>query len=163
MLSLIYAPNNIFQKTAKPVEKIDDKVRQNIDEMFAVLGKEDGIGLGANMVGLLDRIIVLDWPQGNIKLPMINPEITYLSDETQQFEEASLSYPGIKAKITRPKKIKVTYLDCDNKKQEMEAEGYLSTLIQHEIDYLNGKVFLDHLSNLKRNILLKKMNKFNKN
>lgn len=163
MLSLIYAPNDIFKKTAKPVEKIDDKVRQNIDEMFAVLSKEEGIGLAANMVGLLDRIIVLDWPQGNIKLPMINPEITWLSDETQQFEEASLSYPGIKAKITRPKKIKLSYLDCDNNKQEMEAESYLSTLIQHEIDYLNGKVFLDYLSSLKREMLLKKMNKFSKN
>jgi peptide deformylase len=127
--------------------------------MFDVLTKEKGIGLGANMVGLLDRLIVLDWPEGNIKCAMINPEITWMCDEMQTFEEASLSYPGISAMISRPKKIKLSYLDCDNTKCEMEAEGYLSTLIQHEIDYLNGRVFLDHLSKLKRDALLKKMKK----
>jgi peptide deformylase len=160
MLSLIYAPNTIFKQIAKPVAKIDDQVRRNIDEMFEVMAKEKGIGMGANMVGLLDRIIVLDWPEGNIKLSMINPEITWLSKETQQFEEASLSYPSISAIITRPNKIKLSYLDLDNKKHEMEAEGFLSTLIQHEIDYLNGITFLDHLSKLKREVLLKKMQKF---
>jgi len=160
MLSLIYAPNEVFKQVAKPVTKIDDSIRKNIDEMFAVLKKENGIGLGANMVGLLDRIIVLDWPEGKIKLPMINPEITWASDKTQKFEEASLSYPSISAIINRPNKIKLSYLDCENKKHEMEAEGYLSTLIQHEIDYLNGITFLDHLSKLKRDTLLKKMKKF---
>jgi peptide deformylase len=160
MLSLIYAPNRIFKQIAKPVTKIDDQVRRNIAEMFDIMTKEKGIGLGANMVGLLDRIIVLDWPEGNIKLSMINPEITWISKETQQFEEASLSYPAISAIITRPNKIKLSYLDCDNKKHEMEAEGFLSTLIQHEIDYLNGITFLDHISQLKREVLLRKMEKF---
>lgn len=161
MLSLIHAPHKIFKQIAKPIVKIDDQVRQNINEMFDVLTKEKGIGIGANMVGLLDRIIVLDWPEGNIKLAMINPEITWMSDETQEFEEASLSYPGISAIITRPKKIKLSYLDSKNTYQKMDAEGYLSTLIQHEIDYLNGTVFLDHLSKLKRDSLLKKMKKLN--
>lgn len=160
MLKLIYAPNEIFKQVAKPVKKIDDQILKNIDDMFCVLKKEQGLGLGANMVGLLERIIVLDWPEGNIKIPMINPEIIFKSNEMQQFEEASLSYPGISAIITRPKKIKVTYLDSKNKEKEMEAEGFLSTLIQHEIDYLNGVTFLDHLSKLKRDTLLKKMKKF---
>lgn len=160
MLKLIYAPNEIFKQVAKPVKKIDDQILKNIDDMFCVLEKEQGLGLGANMVGLLERIIVLDWPEGNIKIPMINPEIIFKSNEMQQFEEASLSYPGISAIITRPKKIKVTYLDSKNKEKEMEAEGFLSTLIQHEIDYLNGVTFLDHLSKLKRDTLLKKMKKF---
>lgn len=160
MLQLIHAPNRIFKQIAKPVIKIDDQVRRNIDEMFDVLKKENGIGLGANMVGLLDRIIVLDWPEGKIKMPMINPEITWMSEETQKFEEASLSYPGISAIITRPNKIKLSYLGGDNEKHEMEAQGYLSTLIQHEIDYLNGVTFLDHLSKLKRDVLLRKMEKF---
>ena len=109
MLKLIYAPNEIFKQVAKPVKKIDDQILKNIDDMFCVLKKEQGLGLGANMVGLLERIIVLDWPEGNIKIPMINPEIIFKSNEMQQFEEASLSYPGISAIITRPKKIKVTY------------------------------------------------------
>lgn len=160
MLSLIYAPNKIFKQIAKPVTKIDTQVKQNIDDMFHIVKKEKGIGLGANMVGLLDRIIILDWPEGDIKQPMINPEITWTGDEMQTFEEASLSYPSISAMITRPKKIKLSYLGCDNKKYEMEAEGFLSTLIQHEIDYLNGITFLDHLSKLKRDTLLKKMEKF---
>lgn len=161
MLSLIYAPHPIFKQVAQPVTHINEQVKQHIKDMFAVMKKEDGIGLGANMVGLLEAIIVLDWPEGKIKMAMINPEITWQSDDMQAFEEASLSYRGISAVVKRPSKIKVTYLSEDNARCEMEAQGFLATLIQHEVDYLNGVTFLDHLSSLKRESLLKKMKKCN--
>ena len=160
MLSLVYAPNLIFKQIAKEVSSVNDQTRHIVDEMFEVLRKEKGIGLGANMVGILQRIVVINWVEGNIKKAFINPKIISSSEEMQKFREASLSFPGIEADISRPKKIKISYIDYDNQKQEMEAEGFLSTLIQHEMDYLNGKVFLDHLSKIKRDILLKKMKKF---
>ena len=94
---------------------------------------------------------------------MVNPEITEISKETQTFEEASLSFPGISAKITRPKKIKVKYLDYEGRKQLLEADNFLSTVVQHEIDYLDGKIFLDYLSKMKRDMLINKMKKHIKN
>ena len=162
MLSLIYAPNKIFKEISAPVEQVDDTIRDIIDQMFELLEKQRGIGLAANMVGILKRIVVINSPEDKVKMSMVNPQITYKSAETQQFEEASLSYPNIEAIITRPKKIKLSYLDYNNQKQEMEAEGFLATLIQHEIDYLDGKVFLDYLSKLKRDKLLKRMEKLSK-
>ncbi len=94
---------------------------------------------------------------------MINPEIVEFSEDFSEHEEASISFPGISAVIKRPAKIKVKYLDLDSKSQLLEADGFLACVIQHEIDYLNGIVFLDHLSKLKRDMLMKKMIKFIKN
>ena len=159
-LSLIHAPDKIFKQEANPVKEVNDEIREIIDQMFDVTRIEKGVGIGANMVGILKRIIVVNWEAGNSKFSMVNPEITWSSEDTQEFTEASLSFPGIEAKITRPKKIKLSYLDYNNQKQEMEAEGFLATVIQHEIDYLDGKVFLDHLSKMKRDRLLKKMKKY---
>jgi peptide deformylase len=93
-------------------------------------------------------------------MAMINPEITEKSDEVQEFMESSFSYPGISANIIRPKKIRLSYLNIDGEKKEMEAEDFLSSIIQHEIDYLDGVIFLDYLSPLRQNMLLKKMKKF---
>jgi peptide deformylase len=163
LLQLIYAPHEIFLQTAKPVKEVNDDIRFVIDNMFSTLRVEKGVGLGANMVGILERIIVVSWEAGDARFSMINPEITYRSEETQEHTEASLSFPGIEAKITRPKKIKVSYLDYSGNKQEMEYEGFLATIIQHEIDYLDGKIFLDYLSKIKRDRLLKKMQKHQKN
>ena len=160
MLPLIYAPNKIFQEIAQPVKEVNDDIRHIIDEMFKTLKIENAIGLGANMVGILQRIIVIDWKKENIKISMVNPVISYFSEEMQEFTEGSLSFPGIEAKISRPKKIKLSYLDYNNQKQEMEAEGFLATLIQHEIDYLDGKIFYDYLSKIKRDRLIIKMKKF---
>ena len=165
LLNLCIAPNPIFKKKAQNVEVIDNSIRNKLDNMLETMYHENAIGMGANMVGLLDRLVVIDIvPNGkNEPILMINPEITYQSDETQIFDEASICFPGISAKITRARHITVEFLDYDGNKQKIEADGWLSTVIQHEIDYLDGKVFLDYLSNLKRNILLKKMNKFFKN
>ena len=158
-LPLVIAPDPIFRQIAEPVEVVDDEIRGLVSAMFETLYHEQGLGLGANMVGLLKRIIVVDLQQDGTRNPlaMINPVITSASKETQVFEEASLSYPGIAAKVRRPKSIEVTYLDTEGSTQTLESDGLLATVIQHEIDYLDGRIYLDHLSATKRNLLLKKM------
>ena len=160
-LPLIIAPDPVFRMTAEPVNEVDDQTRAEVKAMFDTLYREQGVGLGANMVGLLKRIIVVDLQEEGKKAPlaMINPEITKLSGETQTFEEASLSFPGISANVTRPGSIDVAYLDTDGNSRSLEATGFLATVIQHEIDYLDGRTYLDHLSAVKRNMLLKKMAK----
>jgi peptide deformylase len=160
-LPLVFAPNKIFKQIAQPVEVVNDDIRKLVDQMFNTMYREKAVGLGANMVGILKRIVVVDLKEENILKPytFINPEITWSSEETQIFTEASVCFLGIKAEITRPKSIKLTYLDYEGNSKELEASGFFSTVIQHEIDYLNGKVFLDYLSKLKRDTLLKKMEK----
>ena len=163
-LQLIYAPNDIFRKKAAHVNLVDDNIRRIIDDMFEVLRIENGIGLGANMVGVLQRIIVIKMRGDELQTySMVNPEIIETSPETQTFEEASLSFLGISAHITRSSKIKVKYLDYEGNEQILEAQGLLSTVIQHEVDYLDGKIFLDYLSKMKRDMLINKMKKHIKN
>ncbi|WP_417319197.1 peptide deformylase [Emcibacter sp.] len=163
-LKLIFAPDPVFRQTAVAVEKVDDDIRALLKAMFEVLYAERGVGIGANMVGLLKRLIVIDLQEGGEKRPfaMVNPVIIEKSEETQTFEEGSLSYPGISAEVTRPKKITVNYLDEEGAEQTLAAEGWLATVIQHEVDYLDGVVYLDYLSQMKRNMLLKKMKKYKK-
>ena len=161
-IPLILAPDPIFKKKSAPVILVDDSVRGLMQGMLATIYQEDGVGIAAPMVGISQQIVVIDLQANNIKQPifMANPTILDKSAETQTFEEGSLCFPGIKAEITRPKYVKVEYLDYDNQVQTIEAEGFLATVIQHEIDYLNGKVFLDYLSPIKRDMLTRKMLKF---
>lgn len=161
-LSLVYAPNAIFKKHAKDVTIVNDEIRKIVDQMLKIMYQEKAVGLGANMVGILQRIVVVDLRENNIPNPhiFINPKITWHSEEMQTFKEASLSFPGISAEITRPKTIKLNYLDYEGKENELEASGFFATVIQHEVDYLNGKVFLDYLSKFKRDNLLSKMLKY---
>lgn len=160
-LPLVYAPNSIFKMKAEPVETVDDNIRQLVDKMLATIYLEGAVGLGANMVGVLKRIAVVDLRKDGVKEPMvfINPVITWYSEEKQTHAEASLCFPGIEAEITRPKAIKVNFLDYNGAAQELEIEGFLATVVQHEIDYLDGKVFLDYLSPMKRDVLIRKMQK----
>ena len=160
-LPLVYGPDEIFSKIASPIEHVDDSIRSIIDDMFETMYHENAIGMGANMVGILQRIVVIDMQENGVRTPyaFVNPEITWLSDEIQTHKEASICFPGIAAEITRPKALKMVYLDRDGHKQELEAEGFFATVIQHEVDYLNGKIFLDYLSKMKRDMLLKKMRK----
>jgi len=160
-LSLVYAPNPIFRKTAVAVSIFDDNLVRLISEMFDVLYRENGVGVGANMVGILQRIIVIDLQVDGRKEPvtMVNPEIIRSSNETQIFTEASLSFPGISAEISRPKEVTVKYQTDTGMEQELTADGFFATVIQHEIDYLNGRIFPDHLSRIKRASLLQKYNK----
>lgn len=161
-LKLVMAPDPVFKKVAEKVEVFDDHLRQTVDDMFAVLYREHAVGIGANMVDILKRIIVVDLQEEGEKNPvaMINPELVKASEETQTMEEASRSFPGISAEISRPANIEVRYQDCDGNSHTMKASGFLSQVIQHEMDYLDGKVFLDYVSSMKRKMLMKKMKKY---
>lgn len=162
VLQLVYAPNDVFKAKAEPVKEVNDEIRALIDKMLNTIYHEQAVGLGANMVGILKRIAVVDMQPEGKKMPFtfINPEITWRSDEMQTFTEGSLCFPGITANITRPKAIKVRFLDYLGNSQEIEADGFFATVIQHECDYLDGKVFLDYLSKMKRDLLTAKMLKF---
>ncbi|MEH6477674.1 MAG: peptide deformylase [Sneathiella sp.] len=163
-LPLVIAPSPVFKQKADKVLVVDESVRQIISDMFATLYAEKGLGLGANMVGILKQIIVIDLAEGGVRAPiaMINPVILNASIEVQTFNEASLSFPGIAADITRPSKISVEYLDENGDQQILEASGFLATVIQHEMDYLQGRTFLDHLSRTKRDTLARKYQKLRK-
>jgi peptide deformylase len=165
MLKIIYAPNPIFKNKAKAIAVVDDEIRELSSDMLKTMHAENAVGLGANMVGIDRQIIVVDLKEEGISKPyvMINPEIIESSENIVEFEEASISFPGISAVIKRPDQIKVSYLALDNRPQVINAEGFFARVIQHEIDYLHGIVFIDYLSKLKRDMLLKKMTKFIKN
>ena len=161
-LKLVYGPNKIFKEQALEVADIDGEIIELCAGLREILYDEGAVGVAATMVGVLKRVIVVDLQEDEQKKPfsMINPIVSWHSEETQVFEEGSICFPGASAKITRPKSIKVEYIDEKGVKQVMEAEGYLSTVIQHEIDYLNGKIYLDYLSPMKRSLLLKRSKKY---
>lgn len=164
MLELRIAPDPIFSTATNPVAEVDDNIRATVDAMFDVLYRERGVGIGANMVGVLDRIAVVDLQEDGVRQPLalINPAIIWTSEEQEEATEASLSFPGVNARITRPTAIRLTYLDRDGEAQELAADGWLARVIQHELDYLDGKTFLDHLSPMKRKMFMKKYQKFRK-
>ena len=164
-IRLQIAPNPIFRQKASPVKEIDSEIKHVVSSMYNIMYENGAVGIGANMVGVLKRVVVVDLQESSQKAPvtMINPVITEKSQELQTFEEGSLSYPGIKAMVERPKEIEVEYLDINGKPNSMSAEGWLATVIQHEVDYLDGKIFLDYVSPMKRKMLLKKMEKHIKN
>lgn len=159
-LPLVYPPNDIFKKKALPVKVVDEEIRSIINRMHKTMVVEKAIGIGANMVGILKSIAIVQLSELEAPLFLVNPEILWRSEEMQVFEEASLCFPGISAKISRSKVIEVSYLDYHGKTQHLKAEDFLATVIQHEVDYLNGKIFLDYLSKLKRDTLMKKMYKY---
>lgn len=163
-LSIIYGPNRIFSQKAVAVDVIDDGIKEIAKQMLLLMNQENAIGIGANMVGILKRIIVADIRQNGISEPyiMVNPEIIERSSEMQVFLESSLSFPGIEHEIQRHRFITVNYHDLNGNIQSIKAEGLLSSVIQHEIDYLDGKIFLDYLSKMKKDLLLKKTKKFQK-
>jgi peptide deformylase len=164
VLPLVIAPDPVLRQKAEIIERVDDEIRQLIDDMFTTLYEEKGLGIGANMVGVLKRVIVVDLMEDGIMAPMalINPEVVWASENVSEYEEASLSFPGIAANIERPSEIRVKYLDREGEAREIEASVPLSTVIQHEMDYLDGRSFLDRLSRIKRDRLLKKMAKYKK-
>lgn len=164
-LPILVAPHPILKRKAQPVAEVDARVVKLMDDMVETMYDANGIGLAAPQVGVLDRVIVVDvHEKGEPANPMrlANPEIVWSSDEKAVCEEGCLSVPEQYAEVTRPQCIRVRYLDEKNQQQEIEADGMLATCIQHEIDHLNGVLFVDYLSMLKRNILLKKVQKMQK-
>lgn len=162
ILPIIYAPHKILDTPAEKIETIDDKIRKMADDMVETMYHEHAVGLGANMVGISKHIVTIDLQENGIKKPyiMFNPEIIEKSTELQEFEEASLSLPGISAIIKRPNRVAVKYLDYNGNEEQLEATGFFATVIQHEIDYLHGITYLKYLSPLKRSLLRDKMIKY---
>lgn len=158
-LGLVMAPDPIFRQKAKPVVVFDSQLKATVTEMLNLMYLHRGIGMGANMVGLLECIIVVDLQEDGKRSPLvcINPSIASKSNTQIEREESSLCFPGIKANICRPETVEVVYQDVDGNHKTIKAEGWLATVIQHEMDYLEGKTFLDHISKLKRDRLMKKM------
>ncbi len=159
-LQLIMAPDPIFKQKSLEIDKVTAEIRDIMDQMLDILDKEQGIGMSASMTGVLKRIVVIKTE--NKTYFMANPKIISASKETQTHNEASLCFPGISADITRANAIELEYLDYDGNPQKLKEEGFMATVIQHEIDYLDGKIFLDYLSPLKKKMLLKKMGKYHK-
>ena len=159
---ILTEPDPILRKKCSPIANVDDDLRKILKNMLETMYKAPGIGLAAIQVGILKRAVVIDVSKEDEKknpLFLINPEIIYRSNETSTYEEGCLSLPGQYAEIERPSKCQVKYIDFDGKAKELKAEGLLSTCIQHEIDHLDGILFIDYLSKLKKTMIIKKLSK----
>jgi len=160
LLSIITAPDPRLKVKAKPVPRVDDAARRLFDDMLETMYAAPGIGLAAPQVGVAKRLIVLDTArEGEPPNPLriANPELLWASDELMTASEGCLSLPEHYADVERPKAIRLRYLDYENEIRELAAEGLLATCIQHEIDHLDGLLFVDHLSAVKRSIILRKL------
>ena len=162
LLPILTAPDPRLARTAQKVARVDDAVRRLMADMLATMYAAPGIGLAAPQAGVLKRVIVLDLAGKDDKpapLCLANPEMLWASDERATYEEGCLSVPDHYADVTRAARVRVRYLDRDNAEREIEAEGLLATCLQHEIDHLDGVLFIDHLSKLKRDMILRKLGK----
>ena len=162
---ILTAPDPRLQAVSTDVETVDAEIRKLADDMADSMYAADGIGLAAIQLGVAKRVLVIDLDQKEGKknpIAYINPKIIWASDETAVFEEGCLSVPEIWDDVERPARIRCEYLDRDGKKQVLEADGMLATCLQHEMDHLEGVLFIDHLYKLKRAMLLKKLTKAKK-
>jgi peptide deformylase len=162
---ILTAPDPRLQAVSTDVEAVTDEIRALIDDMTDSMYAASGIGLAAIQIGVAKRILVIDIEQKEGErnpVAYINPKITWASDEMAVYEEGCLSVPEIWDDVERPARIKAEYLDRDGKKQTLEADGLLATCLQHEMDHLNGVLFIDHLSRLKKSMAIKKLTKAKK-
>ena len=163
LLPIIVAPDPRLNVKCENVDQVTDDLKQLMDDMMETMYDAPGIGLAAPQVGVTKRIIVVDVSKGeNDKAPykMINPEIIWHSDQVADYEEGCLSLPDQYAQAKRPDKIHLRYMDPDGTEQNLKANGILATCIQHEIDHLDGKLFVDHISKLRRNLIIRKLKKY---
>ena len=159
---ILTEPNKILREKSVPVEKVDKELQQLMDDMLETMYAAPGIGLAAIQVGIPKRVIVMDLaPKDEPRNPMyfVNPQIIKKSENISTYEEGCLSVPGQFAEINRPEQCHVKYLDYHGKQKEMKAEGMLATCIQHEMDHLEGILFIDYLSKLKKSMIIKKLSK----
>lgn len=162
---LIILPDPVLRQVSKPVETVDSGLLKLADDMFETMYDAPGIGLAAIQVGEPLRMLVIDVAkedEGRKPQLFINPQIVASSDTRSTYEEGCLSIPGYYAEVERPAEIKVSYIDRDGKQQTIDADGLLSTCLQHEIDHLDGVLFIDHISRLKRDMVVKKFTKAGK-
>ena len=160
LLPIILTPELILRQTAQPVEAITDDILTLLEDMADTMYDAPGIGLAANQVGRLERVIVMDCAREGDSpelWKMINPEIIASSEEIAKLEEGCLSIPGHNSEVIRPAEVQVRYLGIDGNIHEMQAEGLLAACVQHEIDHLNGVLFIDHISRLKRDMIWRKV------
>jgi len=161
-LAIITLPEPILRKASAPVERVDQGLLRLADDMLETMYAAPGVGLAAVQVGVPRRLIVLDTAKEGeppAALVMINPEIVELGSELRLHEEGCLSIPQVRVEIERPAALRVRFLDREGKAQELAAEGLLATAIQHEIDHLNGRLIIDFLSRLKRDIIIRRFRK----
>lgn len=166
VLPILTAPDPLLKKKCAPVLDVNDDIRTLLDDMVETMYDAPGIGLAAPQVGVLKNIIVIDVSddaENPAPFKMINPEIVWSSDELVSYEEGCLSVPESYGEIERPAQVKVQYLDENGSSQEIEANDLLATCVQHEIDHLKGTLFIDHMSRIKRSIILRKLTKMKKN
>ena len=177
MMKIITLPNPILIKKSDPIDKVDNKIKKLMDEMLNIMYKAPGIGLAAPQIGINKRVIVMDTsPRPGLKryqeeksekkeeikpnpIQMANPEIIWVSEKKETDQEGCLSIPGFMGDVTRPFSCKVKYLDKNNESRELRAKGLLARCIQHEIDHINGILFIDYLSKTKKDMILRKIKK----
>jgi peptide deformylase len=159
---IIILPDKRLRSVSKPVVAIGDEIRTLVADMFETMYEAPGIGLAAIQVGVPSRVIVMDLSKREAEAEprvFINPEITWSSEEKSLYEEGCLSIPDVHEDVERPARVKIRYLDLEGKPHEEDAEGLFATCIQHEVDHVNGVLFIDHISKLKRERITKKFTK----
>ena len=160
VLPIVTAPDPVLKKKAVQVAAVDDRIRQMMDDMLETMYEAPGIGLAAPQIGVSERVVVIDIGRSDENRQpyfLVNPEIVWMSEEENTYEEGCLSVPEHYAEVVRPKAVKVKFLDRDNQPAEIETDGLLATVIQHELDHLDGVLFIDHLTSLKRNMIQRKL------
>ena len=163
---IITVPSEILKKKSEPIEKVGKNEKKLIKDLFDTMYASKGIGLAAVQVGILKRILVIDVSTKNEQkkpISLINPIIKRFSDDTSVYEEGCLSIPETFIEIERPKICEIEYIDLDGNKKELKCDGLMSTCVQHEINHLDGKLIIDHLSKLKKDFIIKKISKLQKN
>ena len=164
--TILTEPNKLLRQISKPVENVGDEERRIMDDMLDTMYAAPGIGLAAIQIGVPKRIIVMDLSRDEDKKEpryFVNPVIKDKNNETSKYEEGCLSVPDQFAEIERPNECEVEYLDYNGKKQLLKANGLLATCIQHEMDHLEGVLFIDYLSKLKKSMIIKKLSKIKSN
>ena len=157
---ILTEPDPILRKKCEPLEKVDVDTKKLMDDMLETMYVAPGIGLAAVQVGILKRLVVIDISKGEEKkqpIFLINPQIIHRSKKTSVYEEGCLSLPGQFAEIERPAECTIKYIDYNGKEKDLKANGLLATCIQHEVDHLNGILFIDYLSKLKKDMIIKKL------
>jgi peptide deformylase len=165
VLPIITAPDKRLKVKSEPVENVDAELAALMDDMLETMYLAPGVGLAAPQVGVTKRIIVIDvgkTEEEREPLLMANPEVIWESEDWSVYEEGCLSLPEYYADVERPEQVRVKYIDQTNTERELEAEGLLATCIQHEIDHLEGVLFVDHLTSIKRSMILRKLQKAKK-
>jgi len=163
ILDILEFPDLRLRRKATPVTEVNDALRKTIDDMFETMYAAPGIGLAATQVNVHKQLIVIDISEEkNTPLVFINPEIEIIDNTLSEYDEGCLSVPGFYETVSRPSTVRVTALDRDGQRFELETDGLLATCIQHEIDHLNGKLFVDYLSKLKRERIRSKLEKAHK-